>query len=206
MKERFGVFSLRLVAAVLLLPASPLRAQEQDIRDVKGLITIPSPPNYWLWAAILVVLIVAGYLLWKWMNRKVFSPGVSAARKALDQLHAAERLINMDTAEPLVIKATDAIRNYVENRFSLAAPRQTTEEFLRKLRETNGGLENPPYEEISRYRDELGDFLTCCDKVKFGRGDLVAQDRSALLDSARHFVEATREVDQPKDSNPKSKA
>ncbi len=178
-----------------------IQAQEgEDIRDVKGLISIPTPPNYWLWAAVAVVLIIAGYLLWKWMSRKVLPPGISAAKKALEQLHAAERLINMDTAEPLVIKATDAIRHYIENRFSLAAPRQTTEEFLRKLREKSGE------EEISRYRDELGNFLGCCDKVKFGRGDLVAQDRTALLDSARHFVEATREIPQPKASSLKPPA
>jgi hypothetical protein len=189
MKLRVAIFSL-----ILLLPGL-MRAQEaaEDIRDVKELITIPAPPNYWLGAVVCVVLLIAGYLLWKWLNQKVAAPGISAAKRALDQLHSAERLIHMDSAEPLVVKATDAIRNYIESRFSLAAPRQTTEEFLRKLQETNDGLENPPSSEISRYRDELGNFLTCCDKVKFGRGDLVAQDRSALLESARQFINTTQD-------------
>ncbi|MDF1754065.1 MAG: hypothetical protein P1U89_14880 [Verrucomicrobiales bacterium] len=161
-------------------------AQEaEDIRGPKGLVEIPEPPNYLLWTGIAILVALIAVLLWKWIAKKSEKPGISAANRAISQINEAESLISEPDTEPFVIKVTEAIRVYIEKSFNVAAPRQTTEEFLREIHaRPEGGI----YE----FQEELGDFLRSCDAVKFGKADLELEARKNLLANARTFVESTR--------------
>jgi len=61
-----------------------------------------------------------------------------------------------------ISKLTDIIRNYLEKRFSLHAPTQTTAEFLEDLKRENSPLGN-------ENRSFLKEFMTAADLVKFAK-------------------------------------
>lgn len=172
-----------------IVAASPLGAPAQeaaeDIRDVKDLVEIPEPPPYGLWIAVALGLVFLGLLIWKLLTRRRKTPGVPAAETALSELEAARALIPEESPEPLANAATAAVRRYIEARFGIAAPRQTTEEFLHAL----NARRDPA---ISPFGEDLSRFLRSCDAVKFGRGEIELERRETLIESARRFVEASR--------------
>ena len=75
------------------------------------------------------------------------------------------------------------LRYYIEWRFGLRAPEQTTEEFLDAMLVAGGP--------IAAYRELLSAFLTHCDLVKFARHQPAASDMDNVLQRAREFVEQT---------------
>jgi hypothetical protein len=87
---------------------------------------------------------------------------------------------------------SDAIRVYMEERFTFHAPERTTEEFLYELQETT--LLLPPQ------KAALADFLSRCDLVKFARYEPTQMELQELLDAAFRLVEET----QPRPSAPGS--
>lgn len=157
-----------------------------DIRGIKPLVEIPEPPNHWPWIISIVILIILAVFLWKWLTRQKFIPGISAAARAIKDLQRAERLLNKKSPEPLVMKVTDILRTYMEGNFSINAPRQTTEEFLASLHESE-------ISDLRPWKEQLGDFLSNCDAVKYGKGDLENSARKELIESAVHLVEMTRD-------------
>lgn len=181
---RIAVTSVGIVFA-----GGVLTRGQDDIRPEKDLVEIPAPPNLWAWMIGIVLLIVALLLVHRILKRKRPVALVSAADKALRKLDEAERHLGTESPEPLANEVTSVIRHYIEERFSLAAPRRTTEEFLRELKDATTL-------EIGRYRGELNDFLHACDRIKFGRGNLESEDRRALLDSARKLIEETRRANR----------
>ncbi|HLB33190.1 MAG: hypothetical protein A3F67_01855 [Verrucomicrobia bacterium RIFCSPHIGHO2_12_FULL_41_10] len=72
------------------------------------------------------------------------------------------------------------LRYYLSEVFALAAPRQTTEEFLASLRESTRFT---PTEQES-----LGIFLKQSDLLKFAGGKASEQERLALITAAEDFV------------------
>jgi hypothetical protein len=70
-------------------------------------------------------------------------------------------LMGQERIEEFYVRVSAILRRYVELRFGLRAPEQTTEEFLVSALAT-GGL-------IAAHRDLLETFLQHCDLVKFAR-------------------------------------
>lgn len=174
------------------LIALPAKAQEavEDIRDVKDLVEIPEPPNYALWFAIALGALILGFLLWKILTRPKKSRSASAADTAISEIDAARPLVDEPSPEPLANAVTAAVRRYIESRFGIAAPNQTTEEFLQNL-------QAKPNPEIAPFREDLSRFLRFCDAVKFGRSDVATENREKLITSARRFVESSRNATAP---------
>jgi hypothetical protein len=74
------------------------------------------------------------------------------------------------------------VRVFIERKFGLAAPRRTTEEFLRELSTgKDGGLQ-------SRL-EPLQGFLKACDLAKFAGQDLGMGERGELVARAREIVD-----------------
>ncbi|MCB1124925.1 MAG: hypothetical protein KDM81_00405 [Verrucomicrobiae bacterium] len=171
----------------------------EDIRDVKALIEIPPPPDYGLWIAITLGTVMVGFLLWKFLSRSGKPVSLSAADRALAEIDSARSLIGEESPEPLANAVTGAIRRYLDARFGIAAPRQTTEEFLRTLQARR-------HPELAPYGEDLGRFLRFCDAVKFGRGELAAETRMQLIESARNFVATSRQpvAESAEKGSPKS--
>ncbi len=86
------------------------------------------------------------------------------------------------------------LRQYIEARFALHAPKLTTEEFLRELA-------SRATVQLRSNRARLQEFLTACDLVKFAE-QIPSDDQSAhLADSCREFLDATRPQDESNGEN-----
>lgn len=100
----------------------------------------------------------------------------------LDAL-ADSGLVEAGRFEPFYAQVSNILRHYIEDRFGLRAPEQTTEEFLAELRHTD--------ELDPATRGDLGQFLEHCDLVKFARQSATAEQMREALELVRRFVEHT---------------
>ncbi|MCA9610491.1 MAG: DUF4381 family protein [Myxococcales bacterium] len=169
-----------VVAAAWLAPALAL-AQEpvEDIHDIRGPLFDPTP--LWLGIASLVLGAIAfATLAWlalraiRWLRRPRTPRAIALAR-----IDAARRLVD---PRAFAVEVSEAIREYVEARFGVHAPQQTTEELLVALAED----ERSP---LAPYQVPLTAFLAECDRAKFGGHTLDGTDREALAETARELVE-----------------
>ena len=86
------------------------------------------------------------------------------------------------------MRVSTILRRYVELRFGLRAPEQTTEEFLVSVSAlATGGL-------IAAHRDLLEAFLQHCDLVKFARHRPTPSAMEETFESAKTFVEHTADL------------
>lgn len=79
------------------------------------------------------------------------------------------------------IRVSTLLRNYLNQVFHLAAPRQTTEEFLKSLQAEERF--SPPEQEA------LSGFLRQSDVLKFAQGVAGAEERLALINAAESFIQ-----------------
>jgi hypothetical protein len=160
-------------------------AVANDIRDIKPPIEI-SDGWTWVWQSlILLAVVVAAFLLWRWLkNRKtniVLPPPVPAHIRAKQKLEQALALITQP--EPFVVAVSGTARTYLEERFDFHAPERTTEEFLRELAGTKLLL--------PEQKESLGNFLASCDLVKFAKYEPGENELRGLHGSAVRLVEET---------------
>lgn len=159
-----------------------VRAQEGDIRGPKPLVEVPQPVPPTPWGMVVLSLVVAaaliGVLVW-WLLRKkavAVSPEETARRELLRLRSDGE---SMDAGE-FAEAASGVLRRFIEQRFGVAAPKRTTEEFLQ---EVLGGAHG-----IEERVEALRGFLRACDLAKFAGEDLDKLQREDLLLRARGFV------------------
>ena len=111
-------------------------------------------------------------------------PPVPAHVRAKEMLEKALELIAQP--KPFCILVSDTIRAYLEERFNFHAPERTTEEFLHELRGTD--LLS------AEQKEKLGEFLECCDLVKFAKYEPGEPELRDLHGSALRLVEETEPV------------
>jgi hypothetical protein len=107
------------------------------------------------------------------------------ALAALEHLQRQD-LMSQAHIEEFYVRVSTILRRYVELRFGLRAPEQTTEEFLVSALAT-GGL-------IAAHRDLLEVFLQHCDLVKFARHRPTLSAMAETFESAKIFVEHTADM------------
>ena len=111
-------------------------------------------------------------------------PPAEWALRALDALLRDGEAIEGDARE-FYYRLTAIVREYVERGFDVAAPEQTTEEFLRNVRaDVILGRED---------KQALGAFLAAGDLVKYARHQPSGDERTAAVDAGRAFIERTAE-------------
>lgn len=177
-----------LLAATAMVGRVMAQAPEaaEDIRGPKALVEIPQPEKFpvALWAGIAGGLLIAvlAVFFWKRYSRKqkLRSPLVIA----FASLAELERTRNQLAAETFANQAAGTVRQYIADRFGIAAPRRTTEEFFREL--TGDGVEP-----VIAESDHLKSFLKSCDLAKFAGSNLDSIQRDDLIQAARGFVTAT---------------
>jgi len=175
-------------SGILIPPPAPpsMAAVTNDIRPIKPPVPVPNP---WLWvfwgAGILLVaaLAVIALLFWKRAKaRRPVAPPVPPHVRARQKLDAALLLIGDPRA--FCIAVSDAVRVYLEERFTLRAPERTTEEFLRDLGKTTVLS--------SAQKGSLVSFLEQCDLVKFARFEPPESLLRELHESALRLVHETQ--------------
>lgn len=172
---------------VMLRCAGPPDAADDDIRGPRPAVEIPVPGVFpftrWLIGA--GVLAAAALLFRWWRRRRGRLRGTAPLDRAMQELATIDRERNNLEAGPLADKAAGVVRRFIAERFSIAAPQRTTEEFLRSLT----GDASP----LRTHAELLRGFLQSCDMAKFAGLSFDAAERHALLESAFRFVRATSE-------------
>ena len=159
-----------------------------DIRDIKGPVALPGfflPP----WTLV-GILFIGAIFVWVYFLRKRIHPEPSAppplphvvALEALDKLDR-ELLFERDVKEYHFLVSA-ILRRYLEDRFSVKAPEQTTEEFLESVSKDHV-LEDSQ-------KKLLESFLTQCDLVKFANLTPPGQEAHQISHIARGFIHQTK--------------
>ncbi len=124
-------------------------------------------------------------LIWRWWQKRRSQipvvPPVPAHVRAKEMLEKALALIAHP--KPFCTLVSDTVRTYLEERFDFHAPERTTEEFLHELRGTNILS--------AEQKEKLGEFLGCCDLVKFAKYEPREPELRELHNSAVLLVEET---------------
>ncbi len=181
----------RKVAGILYLLCLAASAQEPD-DDIRGPrppveISVPEEFSFMPWLIAAGVLVAALLLFRWWKNRRGHGRAASSLDRAMSDLAAVDRERNTLEAGQLADKAAGVVRRFIADRFGIAAPQRTTEEFLRSLT----GDASP----LTTHADLLQGFLKSCDMAKFAGVSFDAAERHALLESGFRFVRAAG--DQP---------
>jgi hypothetical protein len=175
--------------SALIIPAqSPAatNAAPSAFHDaLKPLISIPNGWLWFFWIVGILVVAVAGWLLWRYWRKKSatlrLAPPVPPHVHARRMLDHALSLISQP--KPFSIAVSGAIRVYLEQRFDFHAPDRTTEEFLYELQESQ--LLTP------EQKQSLGEFLASCDLIKFAKYEPTETELRALHASALRLVNET---------------
>ena len=168
-----------------------LATSANDIRDIKPPVDIPSGWEWLWWVLAALATIAVAVLIWRWWQKRrsqiPVEPPVPAHVRAKEMLEKALELIAQP--KPFCILVSDTIRGYLEERFDFHAPERTTEEFLHELRGTN--LLS------AEQKEKLGEFLGCCDLVKFAKYEPREPELRDLHSSAVRLVEETEPQPMP---------
>ena len=160
--------------------------ENAELRDIGGPVDVPAPWWWWVLGGAAVAAAVAGYLLWRKRKREAAAPPPPPPHEtALAALRAllAEDLPAKGIFKPFYRRLSGLLRRYMEDRFGLRAPEQTTEEFLEAMRDS--------YAIERAHKDLLKEFLRHADMVKFAELTPGPADAERAADSARRFIEQT---------------
>jgi len=141
--------------------------QRADIREVRPFPSKGIPLLWILLAVVLVLAILTAVLIARARHRGPALPAPPpqepAHVRALRRLETLRRRgwIEAGQAEPFYVELSDILRHYLEERFALRAPEQTTEEFI--LSASTDPQLNPGQREL------VTAFMQQSDLVKFAR-------------------------------------
>lgn len=184
-----------------VLPPADAEDQPEPV-GTRGAVDIPpevledaeESSTWWMWLVGLVLL-VGGFLAWRFFGRndeeqaQRAPPPPPPHERALQALQAllSKHLPEKGDVEPYFVELSEILRRYVEDRFGLRAPEQTTEEFLADLQRTAAGRRAID----SAQQTVLRAFLERADLVKFARDQPGVDVCSEAADAAREFVVET---------------
>jgi hypothetical protein len=169
-----------------------------EIADIKPEQKLPGRIPRWLWIAVgaSAIAFLVGLITSKlWHHREniiaqapVIPPHVIAL-KALDALKQ-KQLLEQDKCNAFYTELSLILRTYLEGRFRLNAPDETTEEIVEELSRSPelGGAQ----------RNMLQEFMRQADMVKFAKGRPDRSTMESAFSTTRQFVEQTQ---PPTDQN-----
>jgi len=172
------------VRVVSVLPDS---SRLPDIKEIVPPVALPRLAP-WIYGAVLVALVAAGFWFWRWRRKQHEKPAAPAPphERALRELRKLmeEDLISKGEAKLFYLRVSAILRHYIEERFGLRAPERTTEEFLRDLR--GDRALNP------RQKELLKQFLEHCDQVKFANYQPRREEVNNTVNTCAQFIAETR--------------
>lgn len=183
----------------VLSVASVLDETDEALEPVPGRDAVAYDPDLgWSWLPFAIgaaVLIAAAAAILLLRRRNTLpdapppAPVVPPHERALSALRAlaAERLPERGAVDPYFTQLSEILRGYLEERFSLRAPEQTTEEFLAGLSRTAAGQRAI----TAAHREILADFLSQADLVKFARAEPDIGTCESAGNAAERFVQET---------------
>jgi hypothetical protein len=154
------------------------------IQDIRGPIEILKvTPWFQRVLLILGVLAVLGLIWWALRRRTRQQAEFRESAAARARARLAESWAWVEQPERFCTRLSEVVRVYLEERFGLRAPDQTTEEFLASLPQSSA-LD-------AALKPLLEDFLTQCDWVKFAQGDPGRTECERLHQMASRLIDET---------------
>ena len=173
-----------------------VRGEEGDKpKDIRANVDIQQRwREYLLDMAIILAIIIAGALLWRWWSKRVTQevspqatlvPKKSAHEIAYERLEALEAQKRKGEVEKreLFFIVSEIVREYLENRYPILALERTTPELKMELK--NGFL-------ADNTKAGLFDLLELCDFIKFAKTEPEEEWANRSIVQATAFVEETR--------------
>ncbi|MCM8775994.1 MAG: BatD family protein [Candidatus Omnitrophica bacterium] len=169
-------------------------SEKEGLRDIKAPLEIPvnlRRLGIFLWTVVFILTLL-GVLAWmiylRRLKNKQVTPPLPAHELAYRELKRIESLdlIGKGQVKEYYYLVSSCLRNYLENRFSLRAPEQTTEEFLESVAQGEG-LEG-------RQINLLKDYLRHCDLVKYAKLEPNRTEIEELMAKTRRFIDETKIV------------
>ena len=176
---------------LLISVTSVLSNPPPELADIKPPVNLPGHRLRAILTMIAVISLIAAALAWliRWWLRR---PKVAAAQRiippheiAFTALNALRQrgLMEAGQAEPFYVELSAIIRLYLEQRFKLNAPEQTTEEFIRTS--SQSAALTLDHQQLTQ------SFLEQSDLVKFARFAPGADDMQAAWTAAERLVRET---------------
>lgn len=168
--------------------------EELALKDITGPVLPPPPDLTWVIFVIAGIAVAGGgisvliiiLVRKKQKERPVIT--IPAHELAYQQLEAliARDYIEKGEVKLFYIEISTILRRYIENRFHLHAPGQTTEEFLYDLKNSSL-LQN-------NLKSILKEFLFHCDQVKFATYKPTPGEIQKTFDTCKDFIVTTEDV------------
>jgi len=146
---------------------------------------LSSSKIYW----IIALCILLGLVLFLWFFFKKSNKKIKPLTPwALALLNLYDLNDNFTSGKFNTVKCisslTDIVRNYLEARFDIHAPRQTTEEFLNNMESWSSPLNN-------KDRNFLREFMTSADMIKFAQYEAPKAQIETAITRAKQLVDET---------------
>jgi len=157
-------------------------AANQTLRNIPPPIELVPHKGWMFWLAIGIVAILTA--AWALLRKRKLICGLNTLINpdpldALEQL-LKEGLIQKGEIKLFYYKLSSLLRNYLEFRFGLHAPEQTTREFINGL--TGARSLSPTQKRL------LQEFLKYCDLVKFAEHQPRFEDIESTIACYRYFI------------------
>lgn len=172
---------------------------EGQLADAKGPVSLAwaGLAPIWWWVIGVMVGTAAVALAARRLARRRSPPALVPAREerivpahiwALGELDRliAERLVPRGQVQEFYYRINALLREYIERRFGITAGEQTSEEFIRSLRDSN-------YLQ-SVHKTVLQQFVDACDPVKYARHTPGDADVKWVEDTARQVIIETADT------------
>ncbi|MEI6890752.1 MAG: hypothetical protein V5783_01155 [Pontiella sp.] len=186
------LFSTNFPAVNLLVGTSLSDADSTTLADIKGMQKLPGRIPKWIWiglgsalAAVAIGLITSKLL----KNRKTLLPSAPSipphvlAFQALETLQH-RGLLEQNECNPFYTELSLILRTYLEGRFCLHAPDETTEEFVEEM------SRSPELD--GSQKGILQEFMRQADIVKFAKGHPDRSTMELAFSTTKQFVEETK--------------
>jgi hypothetical protein len=183
-------YSLSVQSVLEEEDAIPMFGRE-DLPDFRGSEAIRRyRRNLWIsLGALLALLLLGAVIAWRIAHKpKPIPPPVPPHLIALREMEALLKrdIWNKPDVDACAVALSFILREYIENRFDIQAPDQTTEEFLEAVEKS------PPWSESEQAG--LSRFFTVTDQIKYAAARPERDVLEDLLSAARSFVETTAEA------------
>ncbi len=181
--------------AIVLNVESVLTDSSSEIADIKPIHKLPGRIPNWIWVVLgtATTAFLIGLLSSKlWKHRKIIMPSTPPtpphilAFKALDKLKG-KGLLEKDECKPFYTELSLILRSYLEGRFNLNAPDETTEEIVTEMSKSP--------ELSGTQRNILQEFMRQADMVKFAKGHPDRTTMESAFDTTKQFVNETKQAE-----------
>lgn len=163
-------------------PGAPTPA---PIHDIVGPLPFFSGSLWVIIVSSVSVALLAGALWWFFLRKKAIS--LTPRESALAALARLRETVEVGSDPNFGAGVSDVLRRFLGEALGLAAPRQTTEEFLISLQ---GSLRF-----VESEQQALADFLRHADYLKYAQGATTSEQRLALIVSAESFIRSGDRVE-----------